>query len=75
MFLYDKPSYVRALTNSRMTLRKETEPLSGLNKQITKVARSSRIMDGNKLHNTFKINQKGGLEDYFEVHSFNRDRT
>src|ERR1035437_4164264 len=75
MFLYDKPPHARTLTNSGVTLRKKTQAFTGLNDQVTQFVRGGRIMNGNQPHDPFKVRQKGVLEDYLEVHSFNRART
>src|ERR1035437_7953458 len=75
VFLHDKTPDARALTNSWMTLWKETQDFTGLNDQFPQLARGGRAMNGNQPHDSFKVRQKGVLEDYFEVHSLSRART
>src|ERR1039457_4226523 len=75
VFLYDKSPDSRALTNFWVTLRKETQAFASLDDHQAQFLRCRGIMDGNQPHYSFKVGQKGVLENYFEVHSLSRART
>jgi len=75
VLLYDESPDPRPLTNFGVTLGKETQPFTGLNDQVTQLERRCRMINGNRPHDSFKVREKGVLENYFEIHSLSRART
>lgn len=75
VFLYDKSPDSRTLPNFRVTLWKETKAFTALNNDVTELAGGRWIMNGNPLHDSFKIGHKGVPENYPVIHPFNRVRT